>query len=183
MTSVKKKIQGDQGNCRLVSLMPVLSKLMECIILVKIVKHIEGQALLSKNQHDFCKDKPYLTNLLEIFESVNTRVPKFSLPGPGRFLELVWDPWCAHHDDISQGYFVKSLLESQTMSTSSFLYTSLLTGAANPPLLAGNPSFGGPFPTREYATWIGSGGGRRGLFASLRTLSVRPPPPRLLLWI
>ncbi|XP_053155158.1 uncharacterized protein LOC128346183 [Hemicordylus capensis] len=67
----KKGSRGNLGNYRPVSLMSVPGKLMESMLKDKIVKRIEEQALLGKNQHGFCKGKSCLTNILEFFESVN----------------------------------------------------------------------------------------------------------------
>lgn len=44
---------------------------MESIIKTRILKYIEEQPLLGKNQHGFWKRKSCITNLLELFEKVN----------------------------------------------------------------------------------------------------------------
>ncbi|CAM5074984.1 unnamed protein product [Natator depressus] len=72
----KKGSRGDPGNYRLVSLTSVPGKLVETIVKNEIVRHIEKHQLLCKSQHDFCKGRACLTNLLKFFEGVNKHVDK-----------------------------------------------------------------------------------------------------------
>ncbi|CAM4672262.1 unnamed protein product [Lepidochelys kempii] len=72
----KRGSNGDPGNYRPVSLISVLSKLIETIVKNKVVSHLDEHNLLGKSQHGFCKGKSCLTNLLEFFEGVNKHADK-----------------------------------------------------------------------------------------------------------
>lgn len=56
--------RSDVANYRPVSLLPVISKVMECEIADKIKAHMEGQNLFSQAQHGFRSKRSCVTNLL-----------------------------------------------------------------------------------------------------------------------
>ena len=62
------------GNYRPVSLTIQLCKVMESLIMNKMVEHLEKQTLISDSQHGFLKNKACLTNLLVFLEEVTNYV-------------------------------------------------------------------------------------------------------------
>jgi len=65
----KKGDRTNRENYRPVSLMSVPCKVMESIIKEKLIKHLEANELLCKQQHGFRKGRSCLTNLLEMLET------------------------------------------------------------------------------------------------------------------
>ena len=68
----KKGAKKSPGNYRPVSLTSVPCKMMEAIVKMKVLSHVDSLALLSKDQHGFMKGRSCLTNLLETFEDVTS---------------------------------------------------------------------------------------------------------------
>jgi len=68
----KKGNASKPGNYRPVSLTSVVGKLLESIIVDKLVDHLEGNNLLRNSQHGFRRHRSCLTNLLEFFHEVFT---------------------------------------------------------------------------------------------------------------
>ena len=63
-------------NYRPVSLTSVVGKMLESIIKDIITEHLESSDRIGPSQHGFIKGKSFLTNLLEFFEDVTSRVDK-----------------------------------------------------------------------------------------------------------
>jgi len=61
----KKGIATDVSNYRSISLTCVASKLMECIIAMKVYNHLYEHNLLCNTQHGFLRGRSTCTNLLE----------------------------------------------------------------------------------------------------------------------
>ena len=72
----KKGGRKKTGNYRPVSLTSVLGKLLESIVKDFITQHLEGSDIIRQSQHGFTKGKSCLTNLLEFFEDVTSRVDR-----------------------------------------------------------------------------------------------------------
>ena len=64
------------GNYRPVSLTSVVGKLLESVIKDGIAAHLESGEIIGQSQHGFMKGKSCLTNLIEFFEDVTSRVDK-----------------------------------------------------------------------------------------------------------
>ena len=64
----KKGSKFDAGNYRPVSITSIPCKVLESIIRDRLLKHLEGNNLLSHEQHGFRCNRSCLTNLLETFE-------------------------------------------------------------------------------------------------------------------
>lgn len=72
----KKGSKQKAGNYRPVSLTSVVGKMLETIIKETLTGHLDKHDFIGQNQHGFVKGKSCLTNLLEFFEEVTTRVDK-----------------------------------------------------------------------------------------------------------
>ena len=66
----KKGNRSESGNYRPVSLTSILCKILESIIIDKIVDHLQVFNLTNESQHGFMKGRSCLTNLLEYLETV-----------------------------------------------------------------------------------------------------------------
>ena len=64
----KKGSKLEAGNYRPVSLTSIPCKVLESIVRDRLLKHLEGNSLLSAEQHGFRCNRSCLTNLLETFE-------------------------------------------------------------------------------------------------------------------
>ena len=72
----KKGGREKTGNYRAVSLTSAVGKILESIIKDFIAEHLESSGRIRQSQHGFMKGKSCLTNLLEFFEDVTSRVDK-----------------------------------------------------------------------------------------------------------
>ena len=72
----KKGGREKAGNYRPVSLTSVVGKLLESVIKDGIAAHLESGEIIGQSQHGFTKGKSCLTNLIEFFEDVTSRVDK-----------------------------------------------------------------------------------------------------------
>ena len=72
----KKGGREKTGNYRPVSLTPVVGKMLESIIKDAITELLESSDRIGPSQHGFIKGKSFLTNLLEFFEVVTSRVDR-----------------------------------------------------------------------------------------------------------
>ena len=72
----KKRGREKMGNYRPVSLTSVVRKILESIIKEAVNEHLESGDRIGPSQHGFTKEKLCLTNLLEFFEDVTSRVDK-----------------------------------------------------------------------------------------------------------
>ncbi|GAB0187275.1 mitochondrial enolase superfamily member 1 [Grus japonensis] len=70
MPIYKKGWKEDPGNCRPVSLTPVLGKVMEQIIWSAITWHIRHNQVIRPSQHGFMKGRSCLTNLISFYDKV-----------------------------------------------------------------------------------------------------------------
>lgn len=62
----------DPGNYQPVSLVSVLSKITEQILLEAILWHMEGKAVTRDNQHGFNKSQSCLTNLMAFYDGITS---------------------------------------------------------------------------------------------------------------
>ena len=70
----KKGSRNSVGNYRPVSLTSVPCRIMESIIKDHIIKHLDDNNLVVPTQHGFVKKRSTVTNLLEFFEKVTSKV-------------------------------------------------------------------------------------------------------------
>ena len=67
----KKGRKEDPTNYRPVSLISVLGKVMEKVILGAIEKHVEDSTVISHSQHGFVRGKSCLSNLISFYDRVS----------------------------------------------------------------------------------------------------------------
>eukprot|EP00061_Rhincodon_typus_P001956 g16252.t1 len=70
----KKGAREKMGNYRLVTLTSVVTITLESIIKHVVTEHLESSDRIGPNQHGFTEGKSSLTNILELFEHVTSRV-------------------------------------------------------------------------------------------------------------
>ncbi|GAB0179804.1 mitochondrial enolase superfamily member 1 [Grus japonensis] len=70
MSIHKKGQKEDPGNYRPVTLTLVLGKVMEQIILITIMQHVQDNQVIRPSQHGFMKGRSCLTNLISFYDKV-----------------------------------------------------------------------------------------------------------------
>ena len=70
----KKHKKEEPGNYRPVSLASIPGEILEQIIKNSICKHLENNAVITRSQHGFVKNKSCQTNLISFFDQVTSLV-------------------------------------------------------------------------------------------------------------
>eukprot|EP00061_Rhincodon_typus_P015711 g43540.t1 len=71
---LKKGVRQKMGNYRPISLTLVIGKILESIVKNEISEYLEVHGKIEQTQHGFIKGNSCLTNLLEFFEEVMSRL-------------------------------------------------------------------------------------------------------------
>ena len=99
----KKGSRHQAQNYRPVSLTSIIGKLVENIIKVKLMSHLEQYNLINESQHGFLSGRSCLTNLLEFLENATSEVDS------GNPVDLVYLDFSKAFDKVSHVRLVKKL--------------------------------------------------------------------------
>jgi len=101
----KKGKKNDPANYRPVSLTSVVCKVLEGLIRVKLVEHLERSNMFSNSQHGFMAGRSCLTNLLETFENWTTALDE------GYGLDVLFLDYRKAFDTVSHRRLIAKLRE------------------------------------------------------------------------
>ena len=77
----KKGKKEEPGNYRPDSLISIPGKILEHIIKWTLCKHLENNAVITRSQHGFVKNKSCQTNLISFFDQVTSLIDKGNAAG------------------------------------------------------------------------------------------------------
>jgi len=99
----KKGKKEDPGNYRPVSLISILGKMMEQLILEVIIKQVEEMQITRSSQHGFTKWKSCLTNLIAFYAGMTGWVDE------GRAVDVVYLDFSKALDTVSHNILLSKL--------------------------------------------------------------------------
>lgn len=99
----KKGVRGCPGNYRPVSLTSVPCKIMEAIIKDNIVNHLNMNNLINPSQHGFMSKRSVLTNLLEFFETITSKVDE------GQPVDVIYLDYSKAFDKVPHRRLIKKM--------------------------------------------------------------------------
>ncbi|PKU43990.1 rna-directed dna polymerase from mobile element jockey- hypothetical protein [Limosa lapponica baueri] len=99
----KKGKKEEPGNCRLVSLTSIPGKMVECLILGVISKHMEEKKAIRSSQRGFTKGNSCLTNLIAFYDVMTGWTDE------GRAVDIVYLDFSKAFDTVSHSILIRNL--------------------------------------------------------------------------
>uniref|UniRef100_A0A1B6LUT5 Reverse transcriptase domain-containing protein n=1 Tax=Graphocephala atropunctata TaxID=36148 RepID=A0A1B6LUT5_9HEMI len=118
----KKGSKEDMGNFRPISLVPTVSKVLEKVVLTRLMNHLKSNNILPKGQHGFLPGRSTITAVAEIVEHVVDSLETGKTVG-GAFLDLSKAFDCLDHQLI-----LKKLETFGIVGVAQAWFRSYLTG-------------------------------------------------------
>ena len=102
----KKGKKEEPGNYRPVSLTSIPGKIFEQIIKKSVCKHLENNAVITRSQHGFVKNKSCQTNLISFFDRVT------SLVDCGNAVDIIYLDFSKAFDKVPHDILISKLAKS-----------------------------------------------------------------------
>ena len=99
----KKGKKEEPGNYRPVSLTSIPGKILEKIIKQSLCKHLESNAMITRSQHGFVKNKSCQTNLITFFDQVTSQIDR------GKAVDVIYLDFSKAFENMSHDILISKL--------------------------------------------------------------------------
>ena len=101
----KKGKREEPGNYKPVSMKSIPGKIQEYIVKQSLCKHLENNAVLTRRQHGFVKNKSCQTNWISFFDKVTSQIDR------GNAIDVVYLDFSKAFDKVPHDILISKLTE------------------------------------------------------------------------